>query len=220
MDKKQVTIPNFVWVIAVVLILCILFMIFVQTPYNKEAPKYDADHASATSQIDMYKDYLARADEVSKSIVDMSDQYAEISKKMFVNAATTADDIRDMLKKLGYSLSNLSVTEGSPTGVISSDGDPLYRTNISYTFTTTKQKALETLKYFEDESQGAYYISNITFSKVKDTTEASTATSTKTSASDQYMVILTISLYYYNPDMHVAVSSAASTSSSSTASSK
>lgn len=216
MDKKQLTIPTFVWVIAVAAILSILFIIFVQVPYNKQAPKYDADHASAQSEISMYKDYLARADQVSKQNAEMSKQYQELSNEMFINATQTADDVRTMLGKLGYSLSTLSVTEGSDTGVISSTGNPLYVTNIGYTFTTTKQKALETLKYFEEESQGAYFISSLNFSKVNADSDTQIS-SAKSSASDLYTVNLTISLYYYDPSKNKGMPSSSAASASSAA---
>lgn len=218
MDKKQqISVPKYIWVIAAILVACIIFLIFVQTPFSQKFSGYETAHASATSQINQYNEYLAKADEVQASIDKMKKQYEEESEKLFVNVTKSSDDIRTMLQKLGYDLSTLSVQKGVPDaqGRASSTGDPLYSTVITYSFKVTRQKAIETLKYFESESNGAYYISNLSLTLVGD--DEKTAKS-----EDMYNVSLVMNLYYFNPDAKVATPSAASgaSSTSSAASSK
>lgn len=197
--KSQINIPKYIWIIAAILAVCLIFLIFVQVPFANRLPEYNAAHTSAVAQINQYNDYLARAEEVQKSIDTMKEQYEKESDKLFVNAKKTSDDIRAMLKKLDYDLSTLSVQKGVPDseGRVSSTGDPLYSTVIDFDFTATKQKMIETLKYFESESNGSYYISHLSLSKAmgNNNNEESVAAS-----EEAYVVHLTMNLYYFNQE--------------------
>lgn len=217
MDKKQqIKIPSYIWIIAAILVACIIFLIFVQVPFSQRYPEYERNHNSAAAQIQTYESYRARADEVQASIDKMKKQYEEESAKLFVNAKTTAEDIRKMLKKLDYDLSTLSVEEGvtDSQGRTSSTGDPLYSTVINFTFTASYQKMLETLDYFETQSDGSYYISNMTINIAEENGQKSTASATTA----DYSVTLTMNLYYFKVDTSTT-SSVAGTSDASSVSS-
>lgn len=200
MDKKQINIPKYIWIIAAILAVCIIFLIFVQVPFSKKLPEYNAAHTSAVAQISTYNDYLARADSVQKSIDEMKKKYEKESDKLFINATKTSDDIRAMLKKLNYDLSTLSVQKGvaDSAGRVSSTGDPLYSTVINFSFTATKQKMLETFNYFESESNGSYYISQLNISKAENNQNAGETSVSTTDGS--FNVSLTMNLYYFYQD--------------------
>ena len=202
--KQQINIPKYIWIIAAILAVCIIFLIFVQVPFSNKLPEYNAAHTSAVAQINQYNDYLARADQVQQSIDNMKKQYEKESDKLFVNATKTTDDIRAMLKKLNYDLSTLSVQKGVVDGAgrVSSTGDPLYSTVINFAFTATKQKMLETFNYFEAESNGSYYISQLSINKPDNNGEESAKIS-----DESYSVNLTMNLYYFKPTNKVATSS-------------
>ena len=151
MDKKQqINIPKYIWVIAGVLVICIIFLIVVQVPFSQKLGKYNSDHQSATAEISMYNDYLARAKEVSNSIVSMKAEYEKESDKLFVNGTKTADDIRDMLINLNYDPTSLNVQKGvvDDQGRASSAGDPLHKTIATFTFVSTEEEIVKKLKYF------------------------------------------------------------------------
>lgn len=195
--KPQINIPKYIWIIAAILAVCLIFLIFVQVPFSNKLPAYNAAHTSAVAQISQYNDYLARADEVQKNIDAMKKLYEKESNKLFINATKTSDDIRAMLKKLDYDLSTLSVQKGvaDAAGRSSSTGDPLYSTVINFSFTATKQKMLETFKYFESESNGSYYISQLSISKgSQDNNGQESVKATE----ESYVVNLTMNLYYFN----------------------
>ncbi|MGN1456342.1 MAG: hypothetical protein ACI4XP_00155 [Acutalibacteraceae bacterium] len=195
--KPQINIPKYIWIIAAILAVCLIFLIFVQVPFSNKLPAYNAAHTSAVAQISQYNDYLARADEVQKNIDAMKKMYEKESNKLFINATKTSDDIRAMLKKLDYDLSTLSVQKGvaDAAGRSSSTGDPLYSTVINFSFTATKQKMLETFKYFESESNGSYYISQLSISKgSQDNNGQESVKATE----ESYVVNLTMNLYYFN----------------------
>lgn len=225
MNKKQsVTIPTFVWVLAGILVVCIIFLIAVHMPFTGNIDKYNKDHESATSLIEMYKDYLSRAAEVQSDIDQMMKECSEMNEELTINASKTTADFRDMLQNLDYDLSTLSVTKGKADskGRVSATGDPLYVTSIRYSFTSTETKLIDTLKYFESESDGAYFISKLNISEdvPKGTT---TAESGQTETSQQsvsganrlYTTTLEIQLYYFDMSKNKAMMAASAAAASS-----
>lgn len=191
-SKQQLVIPGFVWAIAVIIILCIVFMFLVQAPFSEKIGKYNADHESAQSQIAMFEDYLARADEVEANIAKMKEEYNEESKKLHVNATEFPNDVRNMVNQLNIQLDSVSLSEGSTDGEgrVSSTGDPLYVSRISLSFVGTEADLLSTLDYFELESDGSYYVESLTV------TEANSNSSVKT-AETRFNIALTLSLYFF-----------------------
>ena len=196
-SKQQITIPGFVWAIAVIIILCIVFIFVVQAPFSKKIDKYNSDHESAQSKIAMFEDYLARAEEVQAKIDKMKEQYNEESKKLFVNATQTPDDIRKMVNQLNITPNSVSVTEGTVDGKgrTSSTGDPLYVTRVSINFVGTEADLLSTLDYFELESDGSYYVESLTVTESK----SSSAAASTVSSAKQYNISLSLSLYFFPP---------------------
>ena len=211
MDKKQqFKIPKFVIAIAIILVVALLFLILVFMRFTSTLETYERDHNSATSEINKYQDYLNRSVEVKASIDEMKAEYNARSAALTVNPRSTLDDIRDMLSSLGYDLSSLSVgvPAADPAGRQSATGDPLYTTTITYTFNTTEAKMLETLRYFESESDGSYYISKLTLNNSdEDTTGKS------------YAANMDITLYYFNSDENMGLPASAVAAASSQASS-
>ena len=202
-SKQQITIPGFVWAIAVIIILCIVFIFVVQAPFSKKIDKYNSDHESAQSKIAMFEDYLARAEEVQAKIDKMKEQYNEESKKLFVNATQTPDDIRKMVNQLNITPNSVSVTEGSIDGQgrTSSTGDPLYVTNVGINFVGTEADLLSTLDYFELESDGSYYVENLSVTEVR----ASTAAASVVSTDRTFNISMTLSLYFFPPKVDEVV---------------
>lgn len=197
MDKKQqFKIPKFVIAIAIILVVALLFLIFVFMRFTGTLEGYEKNHASATAEINKYQDYLNRSTEVQASINQMKAQYEKESAALTVNPRSTLDDIRKMLSTLGYDLSSLSVGEpaADPAGRQSATGDPLYTTTISYAFNTTEAKMLETLRYFESESDGSYFISKLTLTRGDDAESAKS-----------YSASMDITLYYFNSDENMGL---------------
>lgn len=229
-SKQQIAIPGFVWAIAVIIILCIIFIFLVQSPFSQKIDKYNADHESAQSKIAMFEDYLARAEEVEAKIEEMKEQYNEESKKLFVNATQTPNDIREMVNKLNIKPSSVSVSEGSvdSQGRVSSTGDNLYVTSVSINFEGTEADLLSTLDYFELESDGSYYVESLSVSEA-DTSSTNGKTVSVTSSEKKYNISMALSLYFFPPkidevstspvvsgsDALVSVSSETSSSSAS-----
>lgn len=229
--KQSFTIPKFMYVLGVILLVCIIFLFAVQMPFSGKIEKYNKDHESATSQINMYKDYLERASEVQDSINQMRAYCDEMNEKLTINASKTVDDVRDMLKNLDYDLTSLTVTEGKADskGRVSATGDPLYVTSIKFTFTATEKKLIETLKYFESESEGSYYISKIIVEEEKKKTTTATVSGAVEGSQQSvdgadrlYVTNLEIQLYFFDmtKNKNANMSNVSLNSASSSASSK
>lgn len=228
MDKKQqITIPKFLWVLAGILVVCIIFLIAVQIPFSGKIDKYNSDHASATSQIEQWKDYLARSEEVTKKVEEMKAECSKLNENLTINVSKTADDIRDMLKNVDYDAQSFSVSEGKADrkGGTSATGDPLYVTNIRFTFTASEKKLIETLNYFEVQSKGSYYVSKISIKeKAEDEKQLSSALDaaskqTITSGNKVYSANVQMSLYYFDPSKNKANKKTSGTSSTTSAAS-
>lgn len=193
-SKQQLTIPGFVWAIAVIIILCIVFMFLVQAPFSDKIDKYNKDHESAQSKIAMFEDYLARADEVEANIARMKEEYNEESKKLFVNAYQSPDDIRNMVNKLSIQPDSVTVSESNvdSKGRTSSTGDPLYVTKVSVVFSGTEADLLSTLDYFELESDGSYYVETLNVTQADSSEKV-------VKSEPRYNIALSLSLYFFPP---------------------
>ncbi len=201
-NKQQVKIPKFIWALAVILVISIIFLIAVQIPFSQKIDTYNKEHASAEAQISQYKDYIERTAEVKSKISQLQKDVSETNARLTVNASKTADDVRDMLKNIDYDFSTLSVQEGQPDdeGRVSETGDPLYATSITFSFTATQQKLIDTLKYFESESDGSYFITHMNIKEPDDFTDTGEESSKASvpASSQLYVTTLEIKLYYFD----------------------
>ena len=215
MDKKQLKIPTYFLVIIAVLILSLIFIFVVQVPFSQKLDTYNRDHASVTSQISKYNDYLNRANEVSTKNAEMKAEYEANSRKLFSNANMSPDDIRDALTTFNYELVSLDISEGvvDPKGRSAVAGEPLYLTNVKYKFVGTEDNIRSTLDYLETQSEGAYFINDmsITLPKAAGSNDETVKTFNPTL---KYEANINMSLYYFNNKV-APVKKASSSSASS-----
>lgn len=211
MDKKQINIPKYLWVIIAILLICIIFIFTVQIRFAQEQPKYVRDHESATSQINMYNDYLARASEVSTKNETLKKQYEANSRKLFANAAMSPDDIKEALERFDYEMVSLTINTGvvDTSGRTAVAGEPLYSTSVKYKFIGTEDNIRSTLDYLETQSEGAYFINDIEIGlpMTADTSAPTTGTNV------EYEVTLNMNLYYFNDTVAPVKPSSSSASS-------
>lgn len=213
MDKKQLKIPGYIWGIAFVLVLCIIYLIVVQIPFMQAKPGLDAEHASAQSQIAIYQEYTDNASTYQQKINAMIAEYQEKSAILFVNATQTREEIYTMIDNFKYQPMSVSVAQGQKDsqGRTSSSGEPLYTTTVVLTMQISSSMLLETLDYYEGNlddrsAEGAYYISSVSLQQV---TEGESQQIVK----DEYNVTIQMDLFYFEPQAETAVVSTESTSS-------
>ncbi len=220
MDKKQqLKIPKFVWVLAAILVISIIFLIAVQMPFSKKIDKYNKDHVSAESQISQYEYYLTNAETITAAVEKTEAEASKQNEKLSVKPDKTIDDIRDLLQKHDMDLTTLSISDGVPDsqGGVSATGDPLFEVTLTYNFTATEKKLIETLDFFERESQGAYFVTNINISKQEEravNADGDVSVVSTTPASQLYNTTLTIKLYYFNEELNTGETEAPAEESS------
>ncbi len=218
MDKKQLKIPTYFLVIIFALILCIIFVFVVQIPFSQKLDTYNRDHESVTAQISKYNDYLNRANEVSTKNAEMKAEYEANSRKLFSNANMSPDDIRDALAAFNYDLISIDVSEGvvDPNGRSAVAGEPLYLTNVKYKFIGTEDNIRSTLDYLETQSEGAYFVNDISVTVPK-SSSGSDEFVKSFSNTLKYEASINMSLYYFNNKVPPVkkTSSAASSNASS-----
>lgn len=227
MDKKQqASLPKFLWVLAGILVVCIIFLFAVQLPFSNKIETYNKDHASAESQISEYEYYLKNAETITDEVVKLEAECSAKNAKLSVDPNKTIDDIRDLIAKHGMDLTTLTISDGvaDKQGGVSASGDPLYVSTLKYNFVQTQQKIIETLGYFEKESKGAYIISAINIEKEeldeKPTSGEDSSKVSAPSAQEIFNTTLTIKLYYFDMSKNTGTVSKAKTSSSSSTESK
>lgn len=218
MDKKQLKIPKFIWVIAAVVVIAIIFLFAVQLQFGPKIDTYNKDHASATSQISLYNDYLERASQVQSDIDEMKKKYESQNTKLFSNATKSPNDFRTGLDKFHYDIYGVSIANSvaDTQGRATVAGAPLYSTKITFKFVGTEDIIRSTLDYLELQADGAYYINDITLSPPVTKGEEGEVSVQAGAAGAEYEATIGMSLYYF--DMNApkkVVKSSASTSTSS-----
>lgn len=215
MEKKQLQIPKFIWVIAAIVVIAIIFLIAVQIPFGQQIDKYNSDHNSATSQINLYNDYLDRASQVQSDIDEMKRKYESQNTKLFANAAKSPDDFRVGLEKFHYDIYGVAIANGVPDaqGRSTVAGAPLYSNTISFKFVGTEDIIRSTLDYLELQADGAYYINSLTISPpiLKGDEKASVQAGTSGAI---YEAQVNMSLYYFDMTAAKKVTPASSSASS------
>ena len=211
-SKKQLKISGFIIAIAIILILCIIFLLAVQVPFLQKKDTYEASHASAVSQINYYNSYLDNASTVEAKIASMLEEYQTKNPILYSNAGKTPNEIRSMLKNLKYEIESLSISTGNEDklGRSTVEGGRLFSTRITFGFSGT----IENLKkYLELKADGAYYVNSIDIEPyVEAGKSAATIVSTTTGSNSMYSFQIQLSLYYFEK-VEVKVSSAPSSSS-------
>lgn len=214
-SKKQLKISGFIIAIAIILILCIIFLLAVQVPFLQKKDTYEASHASAVSQINYYNSYLDNASTVEAKIASMLEEYQTKNPILYSNAGKTPNEIRSMLKNLKYEIESLSISTGNEDklGRSTVEGGRLFSTRITFGFSGTIENLKKSLDYLELKADGAYYVNSIDIEPyVEAGKSAATIVSTTTGSNSMYSFQIQLSLYYFEK-VEVKVSSAPSSSS-------
>ncbi len=214
-SKKQLKISKFIIAIAIILILCIIFLLAVQVPFLQKKDTYEASHASAVSQINYYNSYLDNASAVEAKIASMLEEYQTKNPILYSNAGKTPNEIRAMLKNLKYEIESLSISTGNEDrlGRSTVEGGRLFSTRITFGFSGTIENLKKSLDYLELKADGAYYVNSIDIEPyVEAGKSAATIVSTTTGSNSMYSFQIQLSLYYFEK-VEIAVASSSSASS-------
>ncbi|MFR7819220.1 hypothetical protein [Candidatus Pseudoruminococcus sp.] len=226
MESKN-SFPKYIIVIALIVVVALIFFFLVQLPFMSKQPELEKQHQADASQLKIYQDAYADRENLAARVSSMKAQYEKDSKDLFINATKSPQDIMDMINASKVMPTTYSVSEQTidSKGRQSSSGEPLYSTNISIVFNSLDETQIGTvLDYFEAQSEGAYYIGNVSLSALAkedkptaaedvDNSEDSKSNKDESSESNdkvngdlntlyfsgKYQVSITLMLYYFLP---------------------
>lgn len=192
MSKNEKKVPGALIAIVAVIVAVAVFIPVVYMPYKNKKPTMDADHEAALAELQLYEDSIANQANIEKDIEEMTAEWDEFQKTMFVDATSSLQDIVDACNELGIEFSNFSRSDQTPdpSGAYSSTGSPLYYVTLTMNMETDRDTLLDLLNFIEVESIGCYYVSTLGISTKED---------------DVLSVNMTVYLYYYNQDITVQI---------------
>lgn len=220
------SIPKYIFGIIAIVLVAIIFIFTVQVPFAQKQPELEKQHQADASQLKIYQDAYANRESLAANVSSMKAKYEKDSQDLFINATKSPQDIMDMISASKVQPTTYSVSEqtADSKGRTSSSGEPLYSTNISIIFNSLDETEIATvLDYFEAQSEGAYYIDNISIAAIQkedtkttvdeaeesEENEKSKVENTDNTAvngdyntlyfSGRYQVSITLMLYYFLP---------------------
>ncbi len=151
-------------VAAVVVIIAIAaFVPTVYMPYKNKKPEMDAKHQEALDTIEFYEESIKNQDAIQAEIDDLTAQWEQYQKDMFVDPQTALKDVNDGITKLDITLTEFKQLDPveDPSGTVTAEGNPLYYQSIQVQGRCTRDQLLDLLRYIEEDSIGAYYVKKL-----------------------------------------------------------
>ncbi len=193
--KKEQGVPRFILVAIAIVVLAILFGLIVFNKFLTERKNYVKNHEEATAQINLWEDTLSKKEQYQNEINALKEEYDQRRAELFIDAAQSIDDVNDMLLNADLALESINISESAKYGGSSSSGDPIYATTIAITLYADRETLSKVLHYFEQDSIGSYYITDMT---VQTMLEKDDKTGEE-KPSDYYSITMKVTLYYFVP---------------------
>ena len=195
-NENKNKIPGAAVAIVAVIVAVTVFVPTVYMPYKNKKPAMDSEHQEAVDTINYYEDSIANQASIEKDIDELEKEWAEFQKNMFVDAASSLDDLQKAMDEIGFQYTTFD--RGSETaddsGKVSFTGSPLYYVSISINGYTDEETLLKMLKFIEEDSVGCYYVKSLNAK----TYEKDEENDKYTIKAGDFEVDMDIYLYYYN----------------------
>lgn len=185
-DAKKI--PKFLYLLLGTFVAIILFVIFVATPLIQNGATMQNSHKEHLQKVKEYDRASQRKDEIEAEIEKNQAEFKAKEKELFVDLDTSSRELEQYCKKKDIDLKsyNLSEPQADSQNRVSTGGYPVETVNISLSYTDTYEKTLNLLKYFENGSNGCYYITSCTMSQQGE------------KKTDEFTTSISMQLYYYN----------------------
>lgn len=183
-DLKKTPKVFFVVVGLLVVFFVCLFVFFI--PTINDIPTYNADHDDIEASVAYYQDVLDNKKTFEQRIENMQKEY-ENNQSIYVDVNSSVKDLQDVFAGTGIKLIELQRSEGfqDTQNRISKAGYPLYYTNLSFSYNGTENTAKKIMRYMEKESNGCYFINQLTMTPIE-------------GSSTEYLTNFVVTLYYFN----------------------
>lgn len=189
---KKNKIPGSIIAFLVLLIVFVIILVALVVPTITGLSKYNEDHATISAQIADCDSVLADQANVEKRIEEMTQQYNENQKTLYIDAKSSVEDLQSIFADLGIDMTSLNRGESiqDDQGRKSMGGIPLFKTNLSFSYNGSEEDTLKLVHYLEQESKGCYFINTLTMSPME--------------GSSDYSTSFNVTLYYFDSTKQVA----------------
>ncbi len=189
---KKNKIPGSIIAFLVLLIVFVIILVALVVPTITGLSKYNEDHATISAQIADCDSVLADQANVEKRIEEMTQQYNENQKTLYIDAKSSVEDLQSIFADLGIDMTSLNRGESiqDDQGRKSMGGIPLFKTNLSFSYNGSEEDTLKLVHYLEQESKGCYFINTLTMSPME--------------GSSDYSASFNVTLYYFDSTKQVA----------------
>lgn len=206
-ENKKV--PGALIAIVAVIVAVAVFVPTVYMPYKNKKPIMDSEHQEAMSTIDYYEESISHKDDIKKDIDELTKQWEEFQKDMFVDANSSLEDLQKAIDEKGINVTNFTRSAETPDeeGKYSFTGCPLYYVSLQIAGYASRDDLLEFLKFVEQESVGCYYVKTLSAFTVTSDVDMGKFSVKK----DDLQISMDIYLYYYNQDPALKVEIATET---------
>lgn len=186
-NKKNKKVPGALIIAVVVIIAIAVFVPSVYMPYKNKKPQMDADHQEALSSIAYLDDSIAGQAAIEADIKDLTAQWEQYRKDMFVEPETALDDINSAVLERGIEVKkfNRGKPMQDPSDTVTSEGNPLYYVTIDLSCVAEREALIDFLKYVEQESVGCYYVKKLDQKPIPVESDSDKATDTEKSNDDK-----------------------------------
>lgn len=181
-------IPKFLYLLFGTFAAIIIFVIFVAMPLVQDGPSMQSAHQKHLQTVREYDNALKLEDSIEKEIKKNQAEFKTKERDLFVDLDTSSREIEAYCREKNIDLNSYSLSEPSADSKnrVSTGGYPVETVNISLSYVDTYEKTLNLLKYFENGSNGCYYIRSCSLSPSGE------------GKSDEYSTTISMQLYYYN----------------------
>lgn len=170
------------YLFGLVLVLLVYYYFFF-IPQSAKMKDLDSRHTQAAAQLESYDKQLSKLDELKSRVQALQAEVDNGSLKSAVTAQNAAEDIAAGCRSAGVLPSSVQTGgENADKNRLSSDGKPLCSVSVTLALQCSNEQLLSLLNYFENTSQGAYYV------------EKSSWTNNGT---NQQTAAVTMTLYYF-----------------------
>lgn len=152
-----------VYLLGLVLVL-LLYFYFIFTPLSSKAAQLDMEHGQNTAKLQMYQQQIQQGGKLTGEINDLQSELDKLKQSAGVTGKTAAEDIGKACDSAGVTPTDIQIgNETADKSKTSASGQLLYSVPVNLKAVCTNAQLLSLLDYFENKSQGAYYVNTVTY---------------------------------------------------------
>lgn len=167
---KSFRISGIVVYLLAFVVAALLYFNYMYIPMSAQIDKLNLEHTRDMAQISQYEMQLSRIDSLRANVAELDEKLQKARENSFVQPGETGDDVDKAFQACGLQPTSVSVSDVAEdtSGVVSSEGQPLCRLTVSLSFQSDVPRLLSLLDYFENQSQGAYFVDSLSQSAGED----------------------------------------------------